>query len=32
MNNELRVKHMFGVSFERSEEGKIAAALEVGEV
>jgi hypothetical protein len=32
MNNELKIKHLFGVSFERSEEGKIAAALEVGEI
>jgi hypothetical protein len=32
LNNELKIKHVFGVSFEKSEEGRIAAALEVGEV
>jgi hypothetical protein len=32
LNNELKIKHLFGVSFERGEEGKVAAALEAGEV
>lgn len=32
LNNELYIKHIFGLSFEKSEEGRFAAALEIGEV
>ena len=32
VNDELTVKHIFGISLEKGEEGRIAAALEVGEV
>lgn len=32
LNNELKIPHLFGVSFEKSEEGRVAAALDMGEV
>jgi PAS domain S-box-containing protein len=32
LNNELKIEHIFGMSFEKAEEGRLAAALEAGEV
>lgn len=32
LNNELFIRHIFGLSFQKSQEGRFAAALEVGEV
>lgn len=32
VNTELMIHHLFGVSFEKNNDGRIAASLEVGEI
>ena len=32
LNNELTIEHLFDMSIEKAEDGKIASSLEMGEI